>query len=229
MMNELISGLNHSGANFIRTVDISMLPINENRGYSVAILIGIVLNSGYIFRLTKENIADHSEFEEKEHLTDELAEWAADFIIAKGYKAFAQSERNLINGFYDETTKTTRLPHKKIAILAGLGWIGKSNLLVSQEYGSALCMCTVLTNAPLPIEERSIIMPKCEKCTVCKDVCPTGAIYGSTWEPGMNRDFIVDVYHCDGCLKCVVNCPWTQKYMENNIDKQNECKAQLIY
>ncbi|MBU3201943.1 epoxyqueuosine reductase [Clostridium estertheticum] len=223
-MNELISALNHRGVNFIKTVDISMLSVKENRGYSAAILIGIVLSEGYIFRLSKRNIADHSEFGEKEHLVNELAEWTADFIITKGYKAFAQSEKNLIHGFYDETTKTTPLPHKKIAILAGLGWIGKSNLLVTKEYGSALCMCTILTNAPLPIENRSIIMPKCGECTVCKDICPTGAIHGSTWEPGMNRDSIVNVYHCNGCLKCLVNCPWTQKYMDNNIDKQNECR-----
>ncbi|MBU3157172.1 epoxyqueuosine reductase [Clostridium estertheticum] len=223
-MSELISALNHRGVNFIKTVDISMLSVKENRGYSAAILIGIVLSEGYIFRLSKRNIADHSEFGEKEHLVNELAEWTADFIITKGYKAFAQSEKNLIHGFYNETTKTTPLPHKKIAILAGLGWIGKSNLLVTKEYGSALCMCTVLTNAPLPIENHSIIMPKCEECTVCKDICPTGAIHGSTWKPGMNRDFIVNVYHCVGCLKCLVNCPWTQKYMDNNIDKQNECR-----
>ncbi|MCB2358782.1 epoxyqueuosine reductase [Clostridium estertheticum] len=218
-MNELISALNHRGVNFIKTVDISMLSVNENRGYSAAILIGIVLSEGYIFRLSKRNIADHSEFGEKEHLVNEIAEWTAGFIIAKGYKAFAQSEKNLIHGFYDEPTKTTPLPHKKIAILAGLGWIGKSNLLVTKDYGSALCMCTILTNAPLPIENRSIIMPKCGECTVCKDICPTGAIHGSTWKPGMNRDFIVNVYHCAGCLKCLVNCPWTQKYMDNNIDK----------
>ncbi|GKU25207.1 epoxyqueuosine reductase [Clostridium folliculivorans] len=219
MLNELITELNKRGINFIKTVDISMLSSKENMGYGVAILIGINLSPGYIFRLSKENISDHSEFGVKEHLADELAEWTADFIIAKGYKAFAQSERNLIHGFFDETTKTTSLPHKKIAMLAGLGWIGKSNLLVTKEYGSALCMCTVLTNAPIPIENQSIIMPKCGECTVCKDICPTGVIHGSTWKPGMNRDLIVDVYHCDGCLKCLINCPWTQKYMQNNITK----------
>jgi epoxyqueuosine reductase QueG len=85
----------------------------------------------------KGNILDYSELSEKEHRADELAEWTADFIIEKGYKAFAQSERNLIShGFYDEATKTTPLPHKTIAVLAGFGWIGKSNLLVTQEYGS---------------------------------------------------------------------------------------------
>ena len=193
-----------------------MLSENENRGYSVAILIGIVLSSSYIFCLSKENIVDYSEFSEKEHCADKLAEWTADFIEAKKYKAFAQSERNLIlHGFYDETTKATPLPHKKIAILAGLGWIGKNNLLVTKEYGSALCMCSVLTNAPLPTENKPIIMPKCRECTVCKDICPTGAIHGFTWETGMNRDLIVDVYHCDGCLKCLANCPWTQKYMKS--------------
>jgi len=219
MMNELISELKNRGVNFVKVVDISMLSEKENRGYSGAILIGIVLSSNYILRLSKENILDHSEFSEKENGADKLAEWAADFIIAKGYKAYAQSERNLINGFYDVNAKTTPLPHKKIAMLAGLGWIGKDNLLVTQEYGSALCMCSVLTNAPLPTKNKPIIMPKCGECTVCKDICPTGVIHGSTWEIGMNRDLIVDVYNCETCLKCLVNCPWTQKYMRNNSSK----------
>lgn len=216
MLNELIFELNNYGANFVKIVDISTLSAEENRGYSVALLIGFVLSPSYIFRLSKENIFDKSEFKEKENGADKLAEWTADFIASKGYKAFAQSERNLdLHGFYDEATKTTSLPHKKIAIMAGLGWIGKSNLLVTQEYGSALCMCSVLTNAPFLTENKSIIMPECGECTVCKDTCPAGAIHDCIWDMGMNRDLIVDVYHCDGCLKCLANCPWTQKYMNS--------------
>lgn len=166
-----------------------MLTEKENRGYSAAVFIGILLSPYYISRVSKDNIIDHSEYGEKEHHANELADWAADFIISKGYKAFSQSDRNLLcNGCFEEAKKTTPLPHKKLAILAELGWIGKNNLLVTEEYGSALCICTVLTNAPLPTENRPIIMPKCGECTVCKDVCPTGAIHGSTWEPGMNRD-----------------------------------------
>lgn len=226
MYNELVTELNTRGANLIKVVDISQLSEQENRGYNVAIIIGVVLSPGYIFRQLIENIVDYSEFGEKEHRADELAEWIADFLIAKGYSSLAQSERRLIDGYYNENTKTTLLPHKKRAILAGLGWIGKSNLLVTKEYGSALCMCTVLTNAPLPTENRPIMKPKCGNCTICKNICPAGVIHGATWERGMNRDLIVDVYHCDGCLKCLVNCYWTKKYTENNIAMFNKCDVQ---
>lgn len=218
MVKELISELNIHGADFIKTVDISMLSEKENRGYEAAILIGILLSPKFILGLSEEKIALPTEFWEKEHRTHEFAEWTADFIIAKGYKAFAQSDGNMNRpGLYDAATKTTVLPHKAIALLAGLGWIGKHNLLITPEFGSALCMCTVLTNAPIPTENRPIIMPKCGECTVCKDICPTSIIHGTTWEPGMNRDLIVDVYHCECCLKCLVHCPWTQKYMKSNI------------
>ena len=83
MLNELISELKNHGVNFVKVVDISMLSVNENRGYSVAILIGIILSPSYIFRLSKENILDYSGFSEKENGANELAEWTADFIKAK--------------------------------------------------------------------------------------------------------------------------------------------------
>lgn len=217
MMNELIYELDTRGVDLIKVVDISALSTKENRGYSNAILIGIVLSPNYIFHLSKENIIDYSEFLEKEDKVDKLAEWTAGFIATGGYKAFAQSEKNLNSyGFYDATSKTTPLPHKKIAMLAGLGWIGKNNLLVTKQYGSALCMCSVLTNAPLPVENRPVTNPECGECITCKGICPAGVIHGSTWEIGMNRDSIVDVYHCKQCLKCLVNCPWTLRYMKNN-------------
>lgn len=221
IVNTLIKSLINHGANIIEIIDISELSEAENRGYDKAILIGLTLSPTYLFQLTHENdnVIDSSEFGEKEHQADELAEWAADFICSNGYKAFAQSERNLINGYFNNDTKTTLLPHKKIAILASIGWIGKNNLLVTKEYGCAVCMCTVLTNAPLPTENKPIIMPRCKTCTVCKNICPAKVIHGTTWDPGINRDTIIDVYRCDGCLKCLVFCPLTQQYMKRNVAK----------
>ena len=213
MFDEIVSELNTRGIDFMKVIDISNLSEKENRGYNAAILIGIVLSPNYILRQSKENKIDRSEFLKKEHRVGKIADWLADFIVTRGYKAYSQSDRNLINGLYDRTTKSTTLPHKKIAVLSGLGWIGKSNLLVTQEYGSAFCMCSILTNAPLPIENNQMMTPKCGDCTICKDICPTSSIHGTAWKQDMNRDLIVDVYHCVGCLKCLVNCPWTQEYM----------------
>lgn len=218
MLNDLISELKSREVDFVKVVDLSMLSEKENRGYSVAVLIGRALHAKDTSRRSKEDILDYLAFSENEHRIDQLAEWAADFMKAKHHKAYAQSERNLINGCYDVDSKTTVLPHKKIAMMAGLGWIGKSNLLVTQEYGSALCMCSILTNAPLPVENPPIIRPMCGECTVCQDICPAKVIHGVKWEEGVNRDLIVDVYHCTSCLKCLVNCPWTQRYM-----KKKEC------
>lgn len=214
MLSELISELDVRGVNFVKVVDVSMLPANQNQGYGIALLIGIALSQGYISRLSKENITDNFEFSQKEQMADELAEWIADFITTKGYKAYAQSERVLLaDGFYNETTKRSLLPHKTIALLAGLGWIGKNNLLVTPEYGSAVCISTVLTNAPLPAENKQVIMPECGKCTVCKDACQVEALHGSIWEIGIDRDLMVDIKRCNCCLKCLVYCPWTQRYM----------------
>lgn len=221
MLNELISELNIRGANFVKTVDISLLSEKENRGYHTAILIGIILSPQFIQDFSKETITVPEEYWDKEELTGELAEWTATFIIEKGFKAFAQSDRNLTKEYFEESTKTSVLPHKKIAILSGIGWIGKNNLLVTEEYGCALCICTVLTNAPLPIENSQIIMPKCGDCTVCKDICPANVLHGTTWEADMNRDLIIDIYNCERCLKCLVHCQCTQNYMKININNIN--------
>lgn len=214
-MDELISMLHNRGADIVKAVDISTLSENEKRGFTAALLIGIALSREYIYRLITENTTDFSEFSETESRFDRLAEWMAEFIAAKGYKAFAQSENALIQqGNYDARTKTTPLPHKKIALLAGLGWIGKNNLLVTKEYGSALSICTVLTDLPLPAENKPVVLPQCGNCMICRDICPAKVLHGVAWRAGINRDEIVDVYHCRSCLKCLANCPWTRDYLK---------------
>ena len=43
----------------------------------------------------------------------------------------------------------TALPHKTIATRAGIGWIGKSALLVTAKYGSAIRLSSILTDTPI--------------------------------------------------------------------------------
>ncbi len=126
MYNELIAGLKARGADLIKTADISQLSEQENRGYKAAVLIGVLLSPEYISRQLNKNTVDFSEYVEKEHRADELSEWAAGFLFEKGYDSFAQSTKNLINGCFDEKTKTTSLPHKKIAVLPDWAGLGKT-------------------------------------------------------------------------------------------------------
>jgi epoxyqueuosine reductase len=146
--------------------------------------------------------------------TDKIADNIEKYIESKGFGAYSQSERNIIaTGYYDEENKRTPFPHKTIAVLAGLGWIGKHNLLVHKKYGSAFSLCSVLTNAPLESKRQEPIIPYCGKCTICQEICKTNAIKGGIWNRKMERGKIVDIFLCTTCFQCVVHCPWTQKYM----------------
>ena len=214
MNDELLELLKNKGANIVKFVDIRELPVRMRRQFNSAVLIGLVLSPEYIYRISAEKITDYSEFGQKENAADRIAEWTADYIIAKGYPAFAQSENNNFScGFFDCQNKSSVLPHKAVALLSGIGWIGKDNLLVTKEYGSALCMCSVLTNAPLMAECHPMMKPHCGNCRICKDICPRQVIHGNAWSHTTSREDLVDVFQCECCLKCLAYCPWTQRYM----------------
>ena len=126
-------------------------------------------------------------------------------------------ESNIENdGLYDTHTSTSTLPHKTIALLAGIGWIGKNDLLVTPKYGCGFSMCTVLTKAPIIPEKRKIVMPQCGPCEICKIKCPVQAIKGNSWEIGCSRECLVDIALCKPCLKCLALCDWTQRYAQSS-------------
>lgn len=221
---ELEFELESHGADFVIFVDISQLSEEQNKRYPNAILIGITLSPNYIQEISltpeyiqkmiRSNLISKDEFHVAEANTDKLADNIADYLSSKGYSAYSQSEKNIsLTGFYDEKAKLTPLPHKTIAGLAGLGWIGKHNLLITSEFGSAISICTVLTDAPLKTVLHTPANTQCGDCTICIEICPVQAIKGTTWDLGTIRDELVDVYQCYSCLKCLALCPWTQKYL----------------
>ncbi len=228
--SEIKSLLHSRAADIIEFVDISHLHASQNRGFPVAVLIGIVLSpaylkkvsniSDYVVMMKKNKLIEEDEFHIMELRTDKLADDLAEFLSNKGYSAYSQSESNLIStGYYNLTHSITPLPHKTIAYQAGLGWIGKNNLLVSHEFGSAISMSTVLTDAPLETVNRSHIPDECGTCNICKKVCDPEALKGKSWEPHISRDERLDVNLCIRCLKCMVLCPMTQAYCSGEIKK----------
>ena len=89
----------------------------------------------------------------------------------------------------------TTLPHKTVATRAGISWIGKSALLVTNEYGSALRLSSILTDAPLSISH-PINKSRCGDCMICTNACPADVVSGKLWEVGLYCDEFFDPVKC---------------------------------
>ncbi|MGQ9645921.1 MAG: hypothetical protein ACUVWO_05200 [Thermodesulfobacteriota bacterium] len=87
-----------------------------------------------------------------------------------GYRAMPVPASQII----DWRNQRGHLSHKHTARLAGLGWIGRNNLLVNEQFGSRIRLLTLLTN--LPLVTNSPQSRDCGSCRACLSVCPAEAI-----------------------------------------------------
>lgn len=112
--------------------------------------------------------------------------------------------------------------HKLAAHLAGLGWIGRSCLLITPQFGPRVRWVSVLTDAPLPVG-----MPMgdaCGFCRFCVDACPVKAITGRAFREDEPREARYDAAACQEYLRelgdrkeravcgmCIAMCPHGRK------------------
>lgn len=223
----IINELKQHGIEFIHFVDISSLAQKENRGFSSAVLFGVKCSPGYLKRVSDnpnyvpEMIASNY-FDDDEHYCYEremyhMSDLLAQFIERKGYSVYSLSENNQIATNNFEGTKSM-LPLKTLAAHAGLGWIGKNNLLVNREFGCSQTWGGVLTDAPLNTIFNKASSVQCGHCRACLDFCHPNALRGTIWQPDLQREDMIDVDKCTTCLKCMVHCRWTQKYMRKGLE-----------
>ena len=191
-----------NGAEFVYFVDTSTLPAEAVYGYTCAILFGKVLTREYLSAIRAGQKPKRQEFGATEHKMDALADKLAEQLVSEGHDSVSK-------------LKVGTLPHKTIALRAGLGFIGKNTLLVNDQYGCALVLGKVLTTAPFATTAVSPKAPQCGDCRVCVDVCPTKALHGKTWSVGTTRDEMLVRKNCSCCLKCMIWCPYTVKYAEH--------------
>jgi epoxyqueuosine reductase QueG len=196
------------------------------------------LDKGVVFYITypKEIIKNMKNAPTREYVDelvslnsrlDELGMKCEEYLIENGYNAYAQTKKRLGTDFGE--FNSFELPHKTIATRAGLGWIGKSALFTTKNYGSALRLSSVLTDAPLDLGT-PILKSKCGKCMECKEACLGGAISGKEWNYKLKRNDFYDDKKCEKyalkvseenlgkpdtvCGKCIYACPHTQKYIK---------------
>ncbi len=89
--------------------------------------------------------------------------------------------------------------HKMAAVLSGLGGIGKNALFISDRFGPALRLSTVLTD--YPVKTGSPAQNPCINCSLCVKACPSGALTGEAWYPGIPRDDLIDAKKCSLHMK----------------------------
>jgi epoxyqueuosine reductase QueG len=113
--------------------------------------------------------------------------------------------------------------HKLAAHLAGLGWIGKSCLLIASEVGPRVRWTTILTDAPL--EAGSPLSDRCGDCRLCVEACSSQAFTGRPFDPQEPREARFDAHRCEEyrnhlrdevtgvrtCGMCVYICPYGRK------------------
>ncbi len=185
--NKIKTFCQEKGAALFGAADISgikpdfALSPNETKGLDKAISIGVAL-SGKVL----EGIVDHPtklyyhHYRQVNAFLDQLALQVVNILQQDGFCGLAIPASQIV----DWEKQTAHLSHKKIAELAGLGWLGRNNLIVNPEFGSRFRLVTILTDAPLEVylqPKKSLIIEEsvlqtCGVCRTCIFVCPAGAI-----------------------------------------------------
>ncbi|HIU77147.1 MAG TPA: epoxyqueuosine reductase [Candidatus Pelethocola excrementipullorum] len=162
---------------------------------------------------------------------DLLAHQCEQYIRDCGYHATALTT-DIVKTSDDHRTK---IPHKTVATNGGLGWIGKCALLVTKEYGSAVRLTSVLTDAPFQADS-PVTDSLCGNCMRCTEACPGKAVSGRNWNRELDRDMLLNAEECRRsarvlakeriqevitlCGKCIEICPYTRKYIYEDMKQE---------
>ncbi|MFH1202679.1 MAG: hypothetical protein V1674_07365 [Candidatus Omnitrophota bacterium] len=158
-----------------------------------------------------EEITDHPtklyfhHYRSINNFLDQLALRLSNFIQGKGFLALPIPASQIT----DWQKQAGHLSHKKIGRLAGLGWIGRNNLLVNKKIGSQFRLVSILTNYPLKFDAPA--KDSCASCRECILVCPAKAIklkpddfeHLACFEKlrEFQKNKLVDQYICGVCVK----------------------------
>ncbi|MFR9642056.1 MAG: tRNA epoxyqueuosine(34) reductase QueG [Rikenellaceae bacterium] len=82
------------------------------------------------------------------------------------------------------------LLEKRLAVEAGLGWIGRQSLLVTPEYGSFVLLGELVVTIEAEGYDRAFKGERCGDCRRCVERCPAGAI---------NDNRTIDTRRCISC------------------------------
>lgn len=237
--NERLAGLTHdikefclqSGALTVGVADLVPLkaglktePPDLLEPYTAAISIALPLDMSAAAAMSGEPTPEYaSDCREINDRLNAMTEVIVKHIQSLGFRAEAiPASKKLVEGGTESSVS-----HKAIAIMAGMGWQGKSLLLVTPKYGPRVRLSSVLTDMPLEFD--SPVKNRCGNCTKCAEACPAGAIRNvNTYLHYLNREEALDLDKCHAntlkymdvpgieytfCGQCIPVCPYGKKLM----------------
>jgi epoxyqueuosine reductase QueG len=180
------------GASLVGYADLRKVPLRQPTSLTTGIAIAVRLSDEIIDAIRTGPTAAYAEhYRVMNQYLDSIATKTTAFLLSKGYRAVPIPASEIV----DRKRQEGRISHKKIATRAGLGWIGKSALLVTPEFGPRVRLVSILTNALLESVE-PITESQCGECTACVSVCPARALKGHIWTPEVPREELIEVSLC---------------------------------
>jgi epoxyqueuosine reductase len=151
--------------------DQILLPSRLRDQVPLGISIGYRLSDAILEGIEREPIPLYfHHYQRINILLDTIGLVVTSAIQTLGHQALPIAASQLV----DWKNQSGHLSHKHVARAAGLGWIGRNNLLVNETFGSRIRLVTILTDLPLVINAPSLM--DCGSCRDCLSVCPAGAI-----------------------------------------------------
>jgi len=192
--------------------------------YPRAIVVGMALQDSIVDLLPDKDtegaiLYRHAAYDVVNLALDQIGLRVANALQREGFSAFPvpASKRT------DDAHICGVFSQKLAAHLAGLGWIGKSCLLVTPDHGPRVRWVAILTDAPL--EPTGLPMAsRCGDCAACVDICPVSAFTGREFRKDEPREARFDAAGCDRyfremekekgvavCGLCLYVCPHGRK------------------
>ncbi|MBY9005968.1 MAG: epoxyqueuosine reductase [Candidatus Lokiarchaeota archaeon] len=179
------------------------------RGSKAVIIIGL-----YLYDITLEAWCEDKNTGKNFHYLDSILENYCSkikyYLIKNNYKAEVISYNP---GFF----------LKDAAVLAGIGPIGKNNLLITEEFGSQVRLRALTTTAPLETNHPITENKYCKGCNICIKSCPVGALTDRKYKKNLCLSYNLansrklTKYTSIWCNICIEVCPISRKAVQFNI------------
>ena len=87
--------------------------------------------------------------------------------------------------------------YKFAAVNAGLGWIGRNDVVITKRYGPRVRLSAILIDHLFTYGTKYTASQCPSDCRKCVDICPHKALTGATWNIEMQRREIINYQLCN--------------------------------